>query len=98
MLYILDILESIELIEEFIEEFIEVFDYEHFFGDKKTIHAVIDCFNIIGEAVKNLPQDILIKYPKENIGGFARFRDKLLTKKAHINMKLGTSNSFCYFL
>ena len=51
LFYIQDILDSIESIEEFVEGF----DYDHFIADKKTKHAVIDCFNIIGEAVKNLP-------------------------------------------
>lgn len=57
-LYLNDILVSIELIREYTASL----SFEEFSRDRKTIDAVIRNFEIIGEAVKNIPQEIKSKY------------------------------------
>jgi uncharacterized protein with HEPN domain len=57
--YLEDILLSIQRIEEYISGM----DYQQFTRDYKTSDAVIRNFQIIGEAVKNLPKEIKAKYP-----------------------------------
>lgn len=48
---------------ERVKEYIGGLDFQHFKWDYKTVDAVIRNFEIIGEATKNLPNDIKDKYP-----------------------------------
>ena len=48
---------------EYIQNFVEGMTFEEFLRDEKTSSAVIRKFEIIGEAVKNLPEFIRNKYP-----------------------------------
>lgn len=41
-----------------IESFTEGYTYDKFVKDEKTVFAVIRCFEVIGEAVKNIPREI----------------------------------------
>jgi uncharacterized protein with HEPN domain len=43
-------------------------------NDPKTRDAVIRCLEVIGEAVKRLPQEALAKHPDVDWAGFARLR------------------------
>ena len=45
-----------------INEYIEGMDFDHFIQDNKTIDAVIRNFEIIGEAAKNIPVEIKLKF------------------------------------
>lgn len=56
-------LEDIVLSMERIQEYISGLDFEQFKSDNKTADAVIRNFEVIGEASKNLPNNIKIKYP-----------------------------------
>lgn len=47
-----------------IGEYIEGFNFRQFKKDYKTVDAVIRNFKIIGEAAKNLPDEIKLKYPE----------------------------------
>ena len=58
ILYIKDILDNMELAEEFVKDM----SYEEFVNDKKTNHAVIRCIEIMGEAAKHIPEYIRKKY------------------------------------
>ena len=58
-MYLEDILSSIDRIQEYISGL----DFQQFKKDYKTVDAVIRNFEIIGEASKNLPQNIKEKYP-----------------------------------
>jgi uncharacterized protein with HEPN domain len=61
-----------------IEEFSKNFSKEDFLKDRKTQGAVIREIEIIGEAVKNLPEDFKnenLKIPWKSISGM---RDKLI--------------------
>ena len=46
-----------------IQRFIATSSFEEFIGDDKTYDAVIRNFEIIGEASKNIPQDVKDNYP-----------------------------------
>lgn len=47
-----------------IEEYISGYSYIEFKKDYKTVDAVIRNFEVIGEAAKNLPDSLKIKYPE----------------------------------
>jgi len=72
--YITDIAKELERIEEFVEGM----SYEEFKRDVKTVYAVIRCFEIIGEAVKNIPEDVRNSYPQIPWKRIAGMRDKLI--------------------
>jgi uncharacterized protein with HEPN domain len=47
---------------ERVKEYIAGLDFQHFKWDYKTVDAVIRNFEIIGEATKNLPNDLKDKF------------------------------------
>lgn len=55
-------LEDIQLAMSRIAEYIDGYNYEEFKKDYKTVDAVIRNFEIIGEAAKNIPSSISLKY------------------------------------
>ena len=57
-MYLDDLLTAMSKIEKYIEHL----NYESFQNDSKTIDAVIRNFEVIGEASKNLPENIKKKY------------------------------------
>ena len=61
-----------------IQEFTNNMSFEEFSYDRKTIHAVIRCFEIIEEAVKNIPDEIRAKYPETPWREIAGMRDKMI--------------------
>jgi len=72
--YITDIAEELERIEKFVEGL----SYDEFRKDVKTVYAVIRCFEIIGEAVKNIPDEVRNRYPHIPWKRIAGMRDKLI--------------------
>lgn len=72
--YLQDMLDSIAAIEEFIEGIL-INDFKQ---DRKTIFAVIRAIEIIGEAVKNIPESFRSKYPDIPWRAIAGMRDKLI--------------------
>ena len=58
--FLLDILESIDDIEEFIKGI----EFNEFSNDKKTIYAVMKALEIIGEASKNIPDTLKMNIQK----------------------------------
>jgi uncharacterized protein with HEPN domain len=73
-LYLKDILEAMDAIEKFVESL----DLDKFKLDDKTSSAVVRKFEIIGEAVKNVPEDIRQKYSQVPWKEMAGMRDKLI--------------------
>ena len=72
--HIEDILDAIEKIEEFIEGM----DYYDFSKDVKTQYAVVRALEIIGEAVKNISNELKEKHPETPWKLIAGMRDKLI--------------------
>ena len=71
-LYLDDILESIEAIQEYIKDM----NYEEFLQDRKTYSATIREFIVIGEAVSkiiDLLEDIYSDYPWRELKDFRNF-------------------------
>lgn len=73
ILFLDDILLSIERIKEYISDK----DNNTFIEDYKTTDAVIRNFEIIGEAVKNIPLDIKEKYPEIPWEEMYRLRNRI---------------------
>ncbi len=69
-----DILESLNLIEQFVEGL----ELEDFKNDVKTSDAVIKRFENIGEATKHIPEEIKARYPEIPWKEMAGMRDKLI--------------------
>ena len=69
-----DILESIEKIEQFISNM----DYQDFVKDDKTNYAVIRAFEIIGEASKEIPDELKEEYDEIPWKEMDAMRDKLI--------------------
>ena len=61
-----------------IQEFIEGMDFETFIEDDKTASAVIRKLEIIGEATKNVPEEIRQNYPQVPWRQMAGMRDRLI--------------------
>ncbi len=53
-------------------------DYGEFIKDKRTRDAVVRNLEIIGEAAKNIPDEIKEKYPEINWKATSGMRDKLI--------------------
>lgn len=83
-LYLKDILQAIESIEVFTAGM----DYATFVFDDKTMSAVIRKLEIIGEAVKQLPEEIRMKHPEIPWKQIAGMRDKLVHFYFGVNARL----------
>lgn len=73
-LYIKDILDCIERVEEFVGDM----NFDEFLADDKTSSAVVRKLEIIGEATKNIPKSITQKYDEVPWKEMARMRDKII--------------------
>lgn len=72
--YIEDIVDAMDKAMQFTENM----DYSDFIHDDKTIFAVIRALEIIGEAVKKIPEDVRVKYPEIPWKRIAGMRDKVI--------------------
>lgn len=73
-LYLKDILAAMDTIEEFVEGV----DFETFRNHDMMCSAVIRKFEIIGEAAKNIPEEIKEKYPAIPWKDMSGMRDRLI--------------------
>ena len=73
-LYLKDILEAMAAIEKFVAGM----EFEDFKNDDRTSSAVIRKFEIIGEAIKHIPEEIRNKYPQIKWKQMAGMRDRLI--------------------
>jgi len=73
-LYIKDILQNMGDAEEFIQGL----SYDQFVADKRTFNAVVRSLEVIGEAAKNVPDEIRTKYPLVPWKEMAGMRDKVI--------------------
>ncbi|MBU1600016.1 DUF86 domain-containing protein [bacterium] len=83
-LYLQDILDAINAIEKFVGKM----EFDDFTDDDKTQSAVIRKFEIIGEATKNIPDSIKMKYPQIPWKRMAGMRDKLIHFYFGVNPRL----------
>ena len=74
LLYLKDILSAIDSIEAFVEGM----SFEEFRLDDKCSSAVIRKLEIIGEATKNIPDEIRRRYPAVPWKEMAGMRDRLI--------------------
>ncbi|HEC67882.1 MAG TPA: DUF86 domain-containing protein [Candidatus Desulfofervidus auxilii] len=72
--YIQDIIDAMDKTMEFIGNL----SYDEFIKDDKTIFAVTRALEVIGEAVKNVPEEVRGKYPQVLWKDMAGMRDKLI--------------------
>jgi uncharacterized protein with HEPN domain len=72
--YVQDIYNAMEAAEGFVSDC----SFEDFIEDIKTQYAVIRALEIIGEAAKNVPEDIRQKNPSIPWKDLAGIRDKLI--------------------
>lgn len=82
--YLRDVVDAINDIENFIKGM----DFDAFEKDRKTINAVVRSLEVIGEAVKKLPENITNEYleiPWKNIAGM---RDKLIHEYFGVDEKI----------
>jgi len=73
-LYVKDMLEYMERAESYVESM----NFDQFVKDNKTFDAVIRCIEVIGEAVKNIPNEIKSNYPSVPWRDIAGMRDKMI--------------------
>lgn len=67
--------------------FVEDVKYEDFIHDDKTVFAVIRAIEVIGEAVKNIPDDVKDKYSEIPWRDMAGMRNKLIHAYFGVDIK-----------
>lgn len=72
--YIEDIIDSMNKAMNFVKDI----SYEELIKDDKTVFAVIRALEIIGEAIKNIPEDFRKRYPEVPWKDMAGMRDKVI--------------------
>ena len=72
--YVVDMIDAVEKAESFVKGM----NFESFEKDAKTMFAVIRAFEIMGEAVKNIPASVRNKYKAVPWKEMAGMRDKLI--------------------
>lgn len=86
--------EFLDYIEDIIEamgnasEFIRGMEYEDFEKDVKTVYAVVRALEIIGEAVKKIPDEVKNKYPQIPWRDVAGMRDKLIHEYFGVDVEI----------
>jgi len=82
--YLDDILEAIA----WIRTYTTGLSYEAFQGDRKTVDAVVRNLEVIGEAVKQIPESIRLQYPDIDWKKIAGLRDVLIHNYFGIDLEL----------
>ena len=72
--FLVDIINAIRDIDSFVKGM----DFESFISDKEKIYAAVYCLQVIGEAVKNIPDEIKEKYQGIPWRKIAGMRNRLI--------------------
>jgi len=72
--YLKDIIENMTKAEQFVGDK----SYNEFVQDELTFYAVQRCIEIIGEAAKNVPQEVRSRHPEIPWKAMAGMRDKII--------------------
>ena len=80
--YLSDMAESCERIRSYVAGM----SFDEFASDRKTVDAVVRNFEIIGEAAKNVSDEILSERPEISWKQVRRFRDKIAHHYFDINL------------
>jgi len=83
-LFIEDILESIDLIEQYTEEM----DFDSFKTDRKTVDAVVRNLEIIGEASKNIPENIRVTNSDIDWKGIIGLRNRIIHEYFGVDLSI----------
>ncbi len=70
------------------ERFTEGMNYEAFIEDEKTVDAVLRNFEVIGEAAKNVPEEVRHANPDVPWSEMAGMRDKLIHGYATVELRI----------
>jgi len=90
-LFLFDIKSSVDAIQNYVEGM----SYDDFINDRKTYNAVVREFEIIGEAIKRLPSDLLLKYNEVEWRDIKDFRNLLIHEYFGVDLEI-VWNTVCY--
>jgi len=85
--------EFLDYVEDVVEamddavRFVEGVEYDDFVKDRKTVYAVTRAIEIIGEAVKKIPDTVKNRYPKVPWKRMAGMRDKLIHEYFGVDLR-----------
>jgi len=85
--------ELLDYVEDIVEamddavRFVEGVEYDDFVKDRKTVYAVTRAIEIIGEAVKKIPDTVKNRYPKVPWKRMAGMRDKLIHEYFGVDLR-----------
>jgi uncharacterized protein with HEPN domain len=71
-----------------INTYVEKLGYDEFLEDTKTQDAVVRNLEIIGEAIKNISEELKKKYPQIRWNDLAGIRDKLIHHYFGVNFDI----------
>lgn len=83
---VITFLEDILMAIDDIIAFTAALDFEEFKQDRKTVYAVSRALEIMGEATKNIPDDVRQAYPQIPWRQVAGMRDKLIHSYFSVNV------------
>ncbi len=83
-LYLQDIIDCLNKIDSYVQSF----SYEKFVNNQMVLDAVIRNFEIIGEAAKNIPNEVREKHPEIPWQKMISFRNTVLHEYFGIDIEL----------
>ena len=69
-------------------DFVHGMEFEEFFEDEKSTYAVIRTLEVIGEAVRHIPDEVRDANPEIQWREIAAMRNKLMHEYFGVNMKV----------